>query len=360
MSARHYQSANRKSGGKPPFVIAQNKAIRLLDGTLARIKKPKKLAASLRKQLIGLARYWFVKRQRGESVIFPGVLKMQDWGECCERMAQNNVRAMEAWRILLPVAHQAGGAGNATEYVFSTAALWRVLVTMRANPSEKLRAALEACDDHFKKGAVFGSQITLDQSLTLGSLPQAIGPGAADEKSAEKGAAIAPRSSLDDRGSLEPAVAAAPCATDEPTTKDNAPRVDRACGEAGEVASDRPCDNPARLLNLREPPAGRSADASLFVHEEKFSRQATGGAALALEDRSNATAICDLSVDARDFLKLLASGPTTYGAAASRLGWGATRSSQAEAELLKAGFARYDERGRTVLCRPFTEPASPL
>lgn len=39
-------------------------------------------------------------------------------------------------------------------------------------------------------------------------------------------------------------------------------------------------------------------------------------------------------------------GPTTYGAAATALGWGATRAWQAEARLRAAGLVRYDALGK--------------
>lgn len=46
---------------------------------------------------------------------------------------------------------------------------------------------------------------------------------------------------------------------------------------------------------------------------------------------------------------LFQSGPLTYGAAASALGWGATRAWQAEAHLRAAGRVTFDALGRTVL-----------
>lgn len=46
---------------------------------------------------------------------------------------------------------------------------------------------------------------------------------------------------------------------------------------------------------------------------------------------------------------LATSGPTTYGAAAVALGWGATRAWQAEARLRATGRVAYDTLGRTTL-----------
>ena len=42
-------------------------------------------------------------------------------------------------------------------------------------------------------------------------------------------------------------------------------------------------------------------------------------------------------------------GPMTYGAAATALGWGATRAWQAEAMLLAAGRIAFDPQGRAAL-----------
>ena len=44
---------------------------------------------------------------------------------------------------------------------------------------------------------------------------------------------------------------------------------------------------------------------------------------------------------------LHASGPTTYGAAATALGWGGSRAWQAEARLRAAGLVLYDMHGKT-------------
>ena len=46
---------------------------------------------------------------------------------------------------------------------------------------------------------------------------------------------------------------------------------------------------------------------------------------------------------------LQAKGPRTYGAAASELGWGASRAWRADAELVRSGRAIYDQTGHTTL-----------
>ena len=48
-----------------------------------------------------------------------------------------------------------------------------------------------------------------------------------------------------------------------------------------------------------------------------------------------------------DFLRL--HGPSTYGASATALGWGATRAWQAEAQLVAAGLVQHDRLGKAVI-----------
>ena len=48
-----------------------------------------------------------------------------------------------------------------------------------------------------------------------------------------------------------------------------------------------------------------------------------------------------------DFLHL--HGPSTYGASATALGWGATRAWQAEAQLVAAGLVQHDRLGKAVI-----------
>lgn len=58
----------------------------------------------------------------------------------------------------------------------------------------------------------------------------------------------------------------------------------------------------------------------------------------------------DREADAGQLSELLSrSGPLTYGAAASALGWGATRAWQAEAFLRATGRVRFDALGRATL-----------
>jgi hypothetical protein len=56
-----------------------------------------------------------------------------------------------------------------------------------------------------------------------------------------------------------------------------------------------------------------------------------------------------LSPDAGEYLDFLhLHGPSTYGAFATALGWGATRAWQAEARLRAAGLVRYDGLGKAM------------
>lgn len=57
-----------------------------------------------------------------------------------------------------------------------------------------------------------------------------------------------------------------------------------------------------------------------------------------------------LHPDAAAYLAFLhGEGPSTYGAAASSLGWGATRAWQAEARLRAAGLVHFDTLGRAIV-----------
>lgn len=56
-----------------------------------------------------------------------------------------------------------------------------------------------------------------------------------------------------------------------------------------------------------------------------------------------------LSVDASTYMNCLRHhGPLTYGAAAMKLGWGASRSWQAQNDLRKSAAITFDEFGRAV------------
>lgn len=58
----------------------------------------------------------------------------------------------------------------------------------------------------------------------------------------------------------------------------------------------------------------------------------------------------DRAADSERLADMLAtSGPTTYGAAAVALGWGATRTWQAEARLRASGRVISDSQGRATL-----------
>lgn len=57
-----------------------------------------------------------------------------------------------------------------------------------------------------------------------------------------------------------------------------------------------------------------------------------------------------ITPDARKYLDFLTlHGPSTYGASATALGWGATRVWQAEAQLRVAKLVRYDSLGKAVI-----------
>lgn len=354
------QHQRRRRRLEPDTVRNQKDAARLLAGTLARVKKPARLSLSIRLQLLGLVKHWFAMRVRGETRIYPGTERMMEWGACSERTARTNVATLKGWGVLRPIAHEEGGAGKATEFFLNIDALWQILVVMKARPSDALRDALKACNEPHKKGAVFGQQINSDQCVACDIGRQSSAEDQEPEKAAEKGAAVAPRSYYDDKGSPGPAIAVAAGRKAIPDFPSAAPAFDVACYEDGEVATELPETQPERMPSLREPAALRSADAALVCLEEESFRRAACGEAPALSVGATSDAEVDLSPDERNYLALLNAGPITYGAAATRLGWGATRASCAEAKLLRSGLATFDQLGRTVLAVPEVEPAPPL
>jgi len=130
------------------------------------------------------------------------------------------------------------------------------------------------------------------------------------------------------------------------------------CLGTRQIDTAAPPDLPSKGLDVRESMAGRAAVASLVCPLKK--NDGRGACAEAPEDSARAPPP-GLSRDACALLDHLAvSGPTTYGAAASRIGLGATQAWKAEAELKAAGMIHYDGFGRAVLCPLPAASAPPL
>lgn len=325
----------------PSFVARMAHARRLLAGTLARVNKPAKLPVSLQRQILGLAGYWFTMRAKGHVVIFPGTEKMMVWGQCEERTARTNTGKMKAWKALIPTAHEKGGAGKATEFVFCVENLWRALVTMGANPHPSLLEALQACDEPRHIPAKSIGKTKPFQSVSLPIITAKKGATVGGKKGAKKGATVAPRSFEYDTGSLSAAVEGV-CPHGE-TNCPSASQAEPAQGAGEDAAPAEPArkasDGPSSDLlkkNTHSEPTGERAS------------QLAGAASLPGQTLCGTGS--DMTRDAATLLAHIeAHGPTTYGAAAAALGWGATRAWQAQAELLAAGAVRHIAFGRTEL-----------
>jgi len=128
----------------PKRVEDLNHAMGLLRAALRRAN-PKPLAPCLRDLLPRLVRHWLDWRRRGHFEIYPGVTKLAKWAGCSDRNVRTHLRTLEAWGVMIPLGYRKGGR-RATRYAVSGEALFRALVVMGCNPSDKLRSALREFD----------------------------------------------------------------------------------------------------------------------------------------------------------------------------------------------------------------------
>lgn len=103
---------------------------------------PDRMGDSLIRMTGGMLRHCLRHHLRGNAA-HPGKAKMAQMGRCTERQVKRNLRQLEAWEVLLPVADAKGGR-RATRYVVDLAALKRVLVMLKCNPSEDLFERIDA------------------------------------------------------------------------------------------------------------------------------------------------------------------------------------------------------------------------
>ncbi len=117
---------------------------------------------SMKHQIRGIVIHWMETVLHGHQVICPGMRKMGEWAEADERTARTNARVLENWGVLIPVAHAQGGGHFATEYRVDLNALFRVLVQMKANPSEALREKLTKRAEVTDKNVVLFPRLKTD------------------------------------------------------------------------------------------------------------------------------------------------------------------------------------------------------
>lgn len=99
------------------------------------------LPDSLRLMTVQVVKEGILRGLMGQTEIHPGIKKLAAWGSCSERQAQRNVRALECWGVLAPVAYLKGGR-RATRYWVDPEALIRAMMVMGANPHPDLIAEI--------------------------------------------------------------------------------------------------------------------------------------------------------------------------------------------------------------------------
>lgn len=112
---------------------------RLVEATMRRATTP--LPATLIAQTGGLIRYAMRKHITGNPA-HPGLARMAKMGKCSERQARRNLRVLEAWGVLHPIAYQKGGRW-ATRYWVHLGTLTKTLIALGCNPSAGLVAKIE-------------------------------------------------------------------------------------------------------------------------------------------------------------------------------------------------------------------------
>lgn len=128
-------------GGKPERLQDIDK----LAGSLKNVLKKTDLKTkkSLILQFGESVKHFLRKQAQGNSVMHPGMARMATWGHCSLAQARKNVRTLENYEVLRPVAFERGGGGHATHFFVDLIAIKRLLVTLEANPSSTLLRKLD-------------------------------------------------------------------------------------------------------------------------------------------------------------------------------------------------------------------------
>lgn len=135
-------------------------AVQQLTVTMRRAA-PHPIPRSLRSMAAKLFADWQNKRFHGHQFIHPGMSKLANWAEVSTRQARDNLRQLESWGAVIPVAYEKGGR-RATRLVVSGEALFRALVHMGCNPHQNLRQRLSRYD--LQNPEVVGSFSILGQT----------------------------------------------------------------------------------------------------------------------------------------------------------------------------------------------------
>jgi hypothetical protein len=290
------------SGSKPWREQEIDRCAALVSATMRRARN-QGITKSMAKQAKGTIAHWFRNRMRGECHIHPGAKKMAKWAGCEARTASANMAVFRNWGFLVPVAYEKGGR-RATRYVVNPMALLNVMTTLGANPSKDLKRLLIECDpDPQKIREILASAAVIENPAKI--------------------------------------------PTEIFLYQDVGGEIGALC-EQGEKPCKSACKKPCKIADgIQSLPENIGTDETCGDFREDESGPEPSPLTELPTDQISPTSEFGVSADARLLLAHLRQhGPTTYGAAAAALGWGATRAWQAEAALRQASLIHIDKIGR--------------
>lgn len=166
---------------------AINRMAARLRSTLKRCDPP--IADSLRLTAVQVVKEGILRGLQGYSEIYPGMKKISQWGGCSERQARRNVRILENWGVITPVACGKGGKYS-TRYWVEPENIVRAAMLMQANPHPDLIAEIRDLRADIRAditpghmaGQMSAGSFDIDKSLRVPNTPaQTTGGVAIDE-----------------------------------------------------------------------------------------------------------------------------------------------------------------------------------
>ena len=339
--------ADRRASGPSDAVLKNARTIKLLTATLGRAPHVA-VSRSLRRQTIAIARLALKHLRARNNTIAPTMQEIATKAGCRIRQARTNLRKLEAWGVLAASGQTGGGAG-ATVYAFDGEALFRALVEIGCNPHPDLRSGLRATEcsrpsapepRHWTPAVTpavqrdFSFAVQCDNQKENTS-KDVISPIYQSFVRADFFFPSNPRRSDGVRHCGE---ASESGRAEEATSGTSRPHV--SCvekkGAENKPVPTAPSDGPPDLV--------RVSSSAIETNQVGTAR------VMPVPSASEGDSHNGSSIDAeRLLIHLEAHAPCSYGAAASDLGWGATRTWQAEAALKAAGHITHDCSGRMLL-----------
>lgn len=378
-----------KSRGPSEAVKRDSQTAKRLHETLRRAK-PEPIPESLRLQFLALVKLALKELRGGRKVISPTVKAIGQASGIKVRQARNNLRIAEDWGFLIPYANSSGGYRSA-QWEVSGEALFRKLVERGCNPSLDLRKGLRVLEPTLFSGEsrTFINAVTpaLTPAVETNDTP-AFAPTITTQNQWLNWSRTAPEVGCGKTPALTPAVQAGICEPihmDRPNASPNQKEFSQYTGRSRvrtSLSLEPTHPHSEKIGGLADRKAGHDDEPWLEASHHACPRAAlirngTRKQHTGETDRDALQAIafpppsplaCPVKIhesypsqDARTLLTHLErSGPSSYGAAASDLGWGNTRAWQAEAVLQAAGAIWHDPIGRMVpnLTTPESDPAA--